>query len=172
MGKIAKSDVVQGGRNEIPTRLYRVRCIGTKFGKSGKGHDMTTLDIEIIDPEFVNINGQEYRVTGRQAKMWLLHVPGETWGQGRVFGFMDKLGIQYGEEYDTDLHKEYFMGMEWDMVLSSEETLARHPKQPGEKEGAPILDGEGKPISSGFQIDADIELVPANCRPSKTELPF
>lgn len=172
MAKYAKSDAVQGGKCQIPKDLYRARVIGTKYGQSQKGYDMTTLSCEIIDPEAVSINGESYRITGRQFQLFLLHVPTETWGQAKVFEFMEKLRIDVGDEYDTELHKEYFLGMEFDIVLDSEEDVMRQARQPGEKEGKPITDGEGKPISNGWRISGDIQNVPQNCRPAKTDVPY
>lgn len=101
-----------------------------------------------------------------------MHVPGEDWGQAKVFTFMDKLGIDYGDGYDTDLHEAYFKGMEFDIVLDSEEDVMRKPKQPGQKEGDPILDGEGNQITNGWIIRGDIANVPDKCRPNKVELGF
>lgn len=169
MAKYSKSDSVQGGKCQVPKQLYRARVTGTKFGKSGKGHDMTTLTCEIIDPEAIELNGETLRIAGRQFNLWLLHVPNETWGQARVFDFMERLGIDHGGEYDTDLHKEYFLGMEFDIVLDSEEDVKRYEKQPGEKEGKPILDGEGNPISDGYRILAQVDSVPTKCRPVKND---
>lgn len=167
-----KSDVVQGGKCQIPKDRYRVRVIGEKFGKSSSDADMTTLTVEIIEPEEVLIDNQVFKIAGRQAQMWLMHVPGETWGQSRVFEFMDKLGLDYGTHYDPKLIKEYFHGVEFDIVLSSEEDIQRYPKQQGEKMGKPILDGEGNPITNGYRILANLDAVPDKCRPTRVDLPF
>lgn len=170
--KIQKTDIVQGGRCKITRGLYRVRVIGTDFGKSSKGHAMTTLTVEIIEPETIMDGDVELKIAGRQTKIYLMHVPSEAWGQAQVFEFMDKLGIDHNNEYDTDLHKEYFLGQEFDIILDSEEDLKRYAKVPGEKEGKPILDGQGAPISNGWNIKTGLSDIPALCRPTRSELAF
>lgn len=172
MAVIAKSDTVVGNKCPIPTELYRGRVIGTKEGKSSGGHPMTTLTCEIIAPETVVIDDKEYKIAGRQFMLWLMHVPSEQWGQGKVFSFMDKLGLDCGEDYDTTKHKEYFLGMEFDIILSSEEDIKRMAPKPGQKLGDPIRDGEGNPISLGYRITTDLDNVPVHCRPTRTELPY
>jgi hypothetical protein len=171
MAKIAKTDAVVGGRCQIPKDLYRARCIGAKYGKSAKDLPMTTLTCEVIGPESIEVNGQEYRIVGRQFKLYLMNVPEESWGQAQVFEFMDKLGIDHGGEYDTDLVKEYFLGMEFDIVLDSEEAVMRKAPQPGQREGDVIKDGEGNPITNGWNIQAQMSGVPDKCAPTRIDLP-
>ena len=172
MAKIAKSDVVVGGKCPLPKNLYRARIIGTKYGKSAKGYDMTTLTCEVISPESVNVDGNDYRIAGRQFNLWLMHVPGETWGQAQVFDFMDKLGIVYGDEYDTERHEEYFKGVEFDIILDSQEEVKRMAPKAGQKQGDPILDGEGNKISDGYRILANLSDVPSQCRPTRVSMAY
>jgi len=162
----------------IPEGLYRARCIGTKFTpRNGSGQRMTTLDCEIIEPETLEINGKEVTVAGRKFPIYLIHNPEKTgWAsQEQVMNFCKKLNIDLGSDengepvYDDDLHKEYFHGMEFDIVLKAEEQIKRYQKKPGEKVGAPILDGEGKEISSGWQITTNPDDVLDNCKPTKNE---
>lgn len=167
MAKYNRADVVQGGNFELPRNRYRVRIVGTSFGKSSGGHDMTTLKCEIIEPEFIMVDGKEAPIAGRKFSAWLMHVPDEPWGQSRVFEFCDKLGVDVGDDYDTGLHKEYFHGMEFDWILSSKEDIKRQERKPGQKVGDPILDGEGKEISNGWSVTAQLDDVPAKCNPVK-----
>lgn len=174
--KIKSSEMATNAGGWIPEMLYRVRCIGTAFTKENSSKQpMTTLKCEIIDPEKTTVDGKEVVLAGRPFQMFLIHNVSRTgWAsQEQVMEFCKKLGIETGvddrgePEYDTDLHKEYYHGMEWDMVLSCEEQIRRHPRQPGEKEGKPILDGEGKEISMGFQVRANPSDVPENPRATK-----
>jgi hypothetical protein len=180
MPKITQAESKDGGMNAfLPKRLYRVRCISTKFGKSSGGHPMTTLSLEIMD-ESIEVDGKVMDIAGRQASMCLMHVPNETWGQARVYPLCKKLGIDLPSvddsmggstlEYDTDLHKEYFHGMEFDCVLSSAEDVARMEKQPGQKVGDPIKDGEGNIITRGWRINlVSPDDVPDYCNPEKNQ---
>jgi len=179
--KISKTDTIMGGgKFELPKGCYRARVTGTSFGKSNSGNPMTTLNAEIVEPESITIDGADQRIAGMSFKLYLVHVPSLVGkqtesSQSQVFRFMDKLKVEYdGEEYDTDAHAEYFLGMEFDIILSSEEAIKRLPadKSKGEKIGAPILDGEGKEISDGWRINANISDVLENCRPSRAEVPY
>lgn len=169
MAVYRRSDVVKGGQFEIPKDLYRVRVLNSSFGTSSGGHPMTTLKMEIIHPESIVVNGEDKMLAGRKFSVWLMHNPDEQWGQARVFDFCDKLGIDVGDDYDPSLHKEYFVGMEFDAILRSEENVKRKDRQPGQKQGDPILDGEGKPISVGWNILMNIEEVPEKCNPVKNQ---
>ncbi len=169
--KINKSDAIIGGNSEIPAGIYRVRVTKTDKRYNEKWScDMTELKCEIIEPEVVmDPNGREISVAGRQFSYWLMHTTSQTWGQAVVNDFCTRLDVAQEEEYDTDLHKEYFLGMEFDAILSSEEDFKRKPKQPGQKVGDFLLDGEGKKISNGFRVNANLSDVLPNCRPSRNE---
>lgn len=153
---------------QVPMGLYRVRCIGTNNTKSSSenAHDMMVLECEIIDPPTVDLNGRPAEVAGRKFTMWL-HMPAtKNWGLEKTCQFMDKLKIEYDpNNVDPKNHKEYFHAMEWDMVLDSEEDVLRKPKQPGQKVGDPVLDGQGNPISRGWRVKADSSMVPDYCNP-------
>lgn len=165
--KYEKSATVQGGNCYIPKERYRVRCTATKLGKSNSGLPMTTLSMEIIEPESITHDGKNYMIAGRQFSYWLMHVQSESWGQARVEEFCTKLGIDTEDAYDDELHNEYFKGMEFDAVLSSEEDIKRKDRLPGQKVGDPILDGEGKPITNGWRVVAQLQDVLTHCNPVK-----
>jgi len=176
--KISKANTATNAGGYIPEGLYRARCLGTKFTeKNSSGKPMKTLDCEVIDPEAVTIDGREVRVAGRKFQLFLIHNVERTgWAsQEQVFRFCDKLGIELpldenGEpDYETDDHKEYFHGMEFDIVLKAEEDIKRYERKAGQKVGDPILDGEGKQISAGWRITANPDDVLDNCHPTKNE---
>jgi len=175
--KISRSDVVFGGRIELPLQLYRARVVNTDAGKSSSGNPMTTLGCEVIEPESVNVNGSDFKIAGKTFNLWLVHVPhliGKQTqsSQASVLEFCSKLKLDIGEEYDVDLHREYYLGQCFDIVLRSEEDFKRYPKKPGEKIGEIIKDGDGNAISNGFQLRANLSDVPPNCRPSREEQPY
>lgn len=176
--KISKAETATNAGGYISEGLYRARVLGTKsVPKNSSGKPMTTLSCEIIDPEAITVNGENVRVAGRQFQLYLIHNVERTgWAsQEQVLRFADKLKVELGTdengepEYDTDLHKEYFHGMEFDIVLRAEEDVKRYAPKPGQKQGDPILDGEGKQISSGWRITANPDDVPENCSPRKNE---
>lgn len=176
--KIASSQIRTNAGGFIPEGLYRARCIATKHtAKNSSGQRMTTLDCEVIEPESIEINGKSVIVAGRKFSMFLIHNIERTgWAsQEQVMRFAKKLNVdlevdENGDEvYDDDLHKEYYHGMEFDIVLKAEEDIKRYERQPGEKVGRPILDGEGKEISNGWRITANPDDVPDNCKPTKNE---
>jgi len=102
--------------------------------------------------------------------IWLIFADGEQWGSARAYQFMDKLGLDVNDTFDPNDHEELFKGMAWDMILSAEENIARKEPKPGQKQGDPIKDGEGKPIMLGYRVNAQPDDVPDHCRPEMTEL--
>lgn len=172
--KISKSDVVMSNRIELPLQVYRARVTGTETGKSSAGNLMTTLKCEIIEPESVDVNGQNYKIGGKTFNLYLVHTPGLVGkqtqsSQSQVLELCDKLGLDIGEDYDTDLHKEYYLGQTFDIILHSEEAFKRFPKKPGEKVGEIMKDGEGNPISNGFVLQAGLSDIPPHCRAERME---
>lgn len=168
--KISNTDVVESGRNAI-NGLVRARIWDTESKPNDKGYQMTRLKCEIIEPETMvdPDTGKDMTIAGRKFDIWLLHNPAETWGQSRVLEFCQKLNIDTGDTYDTDLHKEMFLGMEFDISVTSEEDFKRFPKKPGQKLGDIMKDGQGKNITNGFRINASVDAVPPLCNPVKNE---
>lgn len=163
------TDTVMSGKCKTPTGLYRVRCLDASFTEKNKssGNPMVTLDCEIVAPEEVEHEGVTYRVAGQKFNIRLLCSPEKI---GQVREFMDKLQVDHGGEFNSDEVKIYFRGCEWDMALSSTEQVKKYEPKPGQSVGDPILDGEGKPITNGWQIQAWPSDVPLNCRPNCVDL--
>lgn len=168
--KISNADVVEGGKSAI-NGLVRARVIDTKAKANDKGYQMTELQCEIIEPETMidPASDKEITIAGRRFSIWLLHNPAESWGQARVLEFCKKLNIDVGDTYDTDLHREMFFGMEFDINLTSEEDFKRFPKKPGQKVGDIMKDGQGNNISNGWRINANVDAVPELCNPVKND---
>ena len=171
--------MVLGDYSFLPTRTYRVRINQTEKKTSGAGYNMIAMKMEIIHPEAVDVEGKAVTVAGRKFTGHLMLVPGQAWGT-REYEFCDKLGIQLEKDdegvdiFDDTRHAEYFRGVEFDTELSSTETFKTYPKQPGEKEGKPILDGEGNKISRGFMTQFDVSRIPDGglANPSKVETAY
>jgi len=136
---------------------------------------MTTLSCEIIEPEKVMINNKEVNVAGRKFSLYLVHNVNKTgWGtQEQVMQTCGRLKVELGTdengepEYDTDLCKEYFHGLEFDIILRAKEDIKVYSSGP--EKGKPILDGEGKQISSGWRIQANLDDILEHCNPHKNE---
>ena len=181
-----KSDSKIENKCWIPSQPYRVRVIGTKFDKANsKGSPMTTLDSEIIAPErIVDNEGVEQNIAGRNVPLYLIHnqtLSGNQResGQAQVFKFMSKLGLEGllesnddGDlQYDTDKHREYFLGMEFDIALKCEQDFKRNKpnKELGERYGAVMKDSEGNPVTDGWKVGAFISDTIENCNPTRNE---
>jgi hypothetical protein len=172
---INKADVVVAGRINLPLDTYRVQITKTESGKSAAGNPMTTLAAEIVSPEVKTVNGDEYKIAGMPFRLFLVHTVALVGkqiesSQAEVLRFCTKLGLDIGDNYDTDLHKEYFLGQQFEMLLSSKEDVKRYPKNPGEKEGQPIKDSEGNTISNGFFINAQLRDVLDHCQPTRVDM--
>lgn len=185
---VAQKDTV--GKTDsfhLPQSSYRARVVKSEFGESASRNPMTTLSCEIIEPERITVDGEEKVVASRTFKLYLVHVPHLVGqqpisSQAQVFEFMERLEVADLMEkddngkylYNTALHKEYFLGCEFDIILSSQERIKRMrpDKTKGEKQGQPILDGEGNQIKDGWQIQANISDVQENARPTRIDMPF
>jgi len=198
MSGISRTDTVFANQVFIPTGTYRVCCTKAELGKSRKGNPMITLTSEIIEPETVEHNGKEIRITGQTFQLYLTLVPGLVGKQkesnmAQVWKFCDKTGVtelmprdDNGEPVfeavdsqvpaDREKAQEYFLGLEWDMPLTSKERIKRARQTPEQKAqglpGEPILDGEGNPQKDGWEIEASINDVDYNCRPSRRDIPY
>ena len=128
---------------------------------------MTDLLCEVVSPEQVEHEDVTYNLAGQKFHLRIVHKADaiET-----TFQFMDKLGIEHNNEYDTKKINDYFRGVGFDIVLTSQEQVARYDATGDEKVVKPILDGEGAEISNGWQIQAWANEVPLNANPDKVDL--
>lgn len=187
IGKISRTDTVFANNVFLPAQTYRVCCTKSELGKSRKGNPMITLTAEIIEPEVIENDGKEVRITGQTFQIWLTLVPWLVGKQresnmAQVWKFCDKVGVtdmcelnpeSGAPDFDAERHEEYFKGLEWDMPLSSVPRTKRMKQTPEQKAkgepGTPILDGEGNEIQDGWDIEARLEDTPPDPRPSRRE---
>ncbi len=181
-----KTDCKVENKCRIPEGTYRARVIGTKFDKTNsKGNPMTTLECEIISPEIINDeSGQEQNIAGRPFNLYLSHVltisgNQRQSGQAQVFQFMGKLGLnemlegneESGLQYDTDKHREYFLGMEFDIALKCEQDYkrAKADRAAGERVGKILTDSNGEKLTDGWKINAFVSDVLEQCNPERND---
>lgn len=169
---LQQSDAVLSGKCELPSRLYRVRCLLAKFvEKNSKGNPMTSLKMEVIGPdEIKNAAGQPIRPGGASFDIYIVHTAERI---QETFDLLNKLGVPHGGQYDGTKVNDYFRGLEWDMPLSSEETFMTYPKTDNQKEPEYMLDSAGQKIPTGWRVSAWANTVPLNAAPSRVDLgPF
>ena len=176
--KINKSETTTNEGGYIPEGTYRIRVTDTKadMRTAQNKPPMTTLSFEIIEPETVQINGSDVVIAGRKGSIFLIHnVKKAGWkSQEEVFAFCEKLGIELpiadnGEpDYEIDDHVKYFKGLEFDLPLSCRQQVKTYATGPNK--GQPMLDGAGKEIDLGYQIQANASDLSENCNPSRNEI--
>lgn len=177
---INRNDVVRSGGVELPYITYRVRIIGAVFNpKNSKGLPQVELKAEIVFPEKLEIKGAMYNIAGEQFTLYagLSQVVVKKKSPWEItVEFMDKLGVETPEQFNTDHVKEYFVGWEFDMPLSSELTEVRRRVTDEERAqgitGETLKDAEGNPVMGRYQIKAALFDVLPNCNPRKTEIPY
>lgn len=156
MAEYKRSDAVADSKDPLPTDRYSAQVKGTKYGKSAKGFDMVTLACEIYAPETVDGATGPVFAAGKKFNLFLMFVPDESWGLERVFEFADKVGISLPEAIDPERDHALFKNVAFDAIVGSgEEAFKKY--QAGPKKGEFILDGEGKKISNGFYLQANLQ---------------
>lgn len=168
MAIIKRDEVVFGGNCKIPQGVYTVRINKAEKGMSKAQKPKVVLSFEIISPEQVEFAGAKYGIAGRK---FTVHQPmqrDESWGASKLFAALDKSKFDYytmndeGEFDDDKLHK--LVGHTMLMVLDSEPNtkrfaLTEEDISAGLTQGKPMLDGEGKEISLGWSINANLDNV-------------
>lgn len=152
---IAPPSVDNSTNGEIPTAAYTCR-IKAAEDQSPAGKDRRLeLKCEIISPDVVQsqTTGAMCQVAGRTFSLYACLNPGAKWFTGS-YKLLGKLGLL--REDGAVLPKQIVEqanagGIFFVAILSSEESIARHPARAGQKIGDPIL-VNGKPHSKGFQV--------------------
>ena len=157
--KINKSDVVRASKIPVPKDSYVVRVTKAEKGQSQKGFEMSVVDLEVISPESIEVLGEQVMIAGSKTRVWFLHEPSQDWGQARVIEFCEKVGMSEESQEDTDVFRQEIVGKQLNWILDSEEVIERYGKNDPnpDKRGKPLLDPDGKEISKGYRITANIQ---------------
>ncbi len=192
----SRTDAVFANDIYLPTQLYRACCTKAELALSKKGKPMVTLTCEITEPEVIESpDGKSIRITGQTFQLYLVLVPYLVGKQressmAQVWKFCDKLGVTPLLEVDAEGQplfpddvksqkdkseiQRLFRGLEFDIELSSREKIKRARPTPAQQSagipGEVLLDGQGAPLTEGWQIEADLKSIDNNDpRPSRRE---
>lgn len=150
----------------LPRDRYVALCMKEKFAPSQSGNPMITREWQVVQPEFVDIGGQKVVVSGVTFQQYLptkvKDEEGRGWDEeksskalGRIFTDYNALGFPTTEGIDDENPALHAEGVYADVILWSEESVARkNPtlEQKAKRElGDPILDAEGKQIRT-YQV--------------------
>lgn len=152
---IAKvADVIQSGNVQIPANRYSLRVKEAITGKSkSSGNDMLTLNCEIYAPAVLETEEGKFSIDGARVTHYItLTKEGEV-TLGRLVEFCKRCNIALPEEFDTEnVDITPFQGLKFDARLDSEARVSRQRPKSGQKVGDPIMDDDGKPIISGWDV--------------------
>jgi len=160
-----RADNVAGSRGELPTDVYTVRVIKVDAKVNEKwGCDQTNVQLEIVSPEQVEVNGRTEMVAGRKLNTCFMHTPAEEWGQAQVVLFGDTIGLDSAVVDDVVQFRDWLNTkptLLW--LLSSEESVKVWPKTYKGVDadgkplaGKPVMTAAGVKITNGYQIRANL----------------
>lgn len=156
---IPRSEVVKSGATcELPRDRYTLRVLKHTFGLSkSSGEPMTTVETEILKDSQGNseitVNGINYNIASLKVVYYISY---SEKNMGNVYDLFERLGNPVEEINRSNPDTKFLNGLVFDAVLSSKRRIARKAPQPGEKEGQPILDSEGKEVSTGFEVSNNL----------------
>ena len=159
----------------MPRGRYTVRVKDATFGPSkSSGNPMITLDCEIIEPEFVTVQGVKYPLDQVKVMYYLILV--EAKGHlAKIVGppspsLMERLGLA-NEIDDENPNTKQFEGLVFDAILSSREKLETI-KDSVTGQFVPLLDGEGKQIKRGYELNTQIDDILGRSAVKAGNVPF
>ena len=160
-----KDEVVFGGNCMIPPGVYNAKITKAEKGTSKAGKPKIVLSLEIVSPEQVEFAGTKYNIAGRK---FSIHQPmqrDESWGAGKLLSALDKSQFDLYKMNDEGVFDDdklgALVGHTMLMTLDSAPNIKRYALTEediaaGQTQGKPMLDGEGKEISLGWNINADL----------------
>lgn len=151
MAIIKTADVVQSGNVQITRNRYSLRVKEAIAGKSkSSGNDMITLNCEIYAPAVLETDNGKFSIDGVRLTHYLTLSEG---GIPRYLDFCKRCNIAVPAELDTEnMDVTPFQGLKFDAILDSTERELKQRPKPGQKVGDPILDENGVPMKSGWDI--------------------
>ena len=174
---ISQADEVITGDAKLPRDRYKVAVVGSEAKISSAGNAMIQLDLEIVEPETIEYDGQKIAVAGKQARMWWMLSGGRlatTIEKAKLLGVEERLGLDSPELDTDDIERDCLKGLTFDMILYSQEREQRKEQTPEQKAagqpGDPILDANGQAIKLGYNIVANQQSILGN--PNWTEQAF
>lgn len=148
---LKKSDVVQSGNVQITRNRYSLRVKEAVFGPSkSSGNPMLTLNCEIYSPAVIDTEAGKFSIDGVRVTHYLTLTEKAI---GRYIDFCNRVGIEVPDEIDTEnVDATPFNGLCFDAILDSTPRELRQKPRDGQKVGDPIVDDNGQPILSGWDI--------------------
>tara|TARA_R110000868_G_scaffold3147_1_gene20904 strand:+ start:7857 stop:8342 length:486 start_codon:yes stop_codon:yes gene_type:complete len=148
---VKTADVVQSGNVQITRNRYSLRVKEAVAGKSkSSGNDMITLNCEIYAPAVLETDAGKFSIDGVRLTHYL------TLSEAALPRFLDfckRVNIPVPAELDTEnVDVTPFQGLKFDAILDSKERELRQRPAPGQKVGDPIVDDNGNPIKSGWDV--------------------
>lgn len=144
----------------VPPKMknrYSLRIKEAERKESASGNPMIVWGVEVVSPEKVELYGNDYIVSGLEFNYYLMLNPERI---GDVIDLYDRLGLGPVDTDQKDLSGH--VGIVFDAILDSRERVAN--RKVG-NEYVPITDADGKPISQGWEVVANVRDI---LFPSKT----
>ncbi len=156
---VGRPDVASSPNGRIPSDRYNVRFVNAKLTTSGAGYRTVHAKIEIVAPDLVPDPANpeiKLQVAGRKGDVYITVDPSSKAFAGWYMALVT-LGLQ---ESDGTLNLDKVVDalktgdVFCDMLLDSEEEIARQSPAPGQArhEAPPIMGADGKPIKSGWRL--------------------
>lgn len=151
MAIVKTADVVQSGNVQIPRNRYSLRVKEAIAGKSkSSGNDMITLNCEIYSPAIIEYDNGKFAIDGVRVTHYLTLTDTAI---GRYLDFCKRVNIPVPAELDTEnMDVTPFQGLKFDAILDSQERELKQKPKPGQRIGDPIVDDNGQPIKSGWDV--------------------
>jgi len=139
----------------MPKLRYVLRGLNSVLGVSKASQNpMTTFNAEIVctgdGDTVVDYHDEKINVAGRKITYY---IPYTEKNMSNVFEFYSKMGVELDEiDPENPPDTAFLKGIIFEAVLSAEPNIPRMAPAPGETEGKPIRDANGKEIINGYRI--------------------
>ena len=144
----------------LPRDRYTLRIKQASFGISKSSQNpMITWNCEIVSPDKIKVGGVEYPLDTVEVIYYLILID-DKGNLAKIIGppnpsLMERLGLKNGIDIITP-DTNQFEGLCFDAILSAVERKETKPDPENPGRFIPMLDGEGKQITRGWQIQTDI----------------
>lgn len=165
MAVIPKSEIILGGRTQLPTGIYGVmlETVEVKTGQKEGARPTLRVKCKIIAPLTIEVAGETHNIAGRTFDMMPnLIDPSVEYGLGKIVQGLQVSGFdfeKFGAGGDIDDEKFHVLtGHKMQMSLSSYEAVKNRPATPEELAANPAeryipqRDLKGNVITAGWFI--------------------